>query len=156
MDNTQIQFSSLNVFLGLCPYQASYRQLKPICIVFGPKLVILFYSTHFGKWHYDLRIHLSQKIWSLPKLPLCVCVCVCVFVVSPTVCNPMDCSLPGSSVYAIFQAGILEWVAISFSRGSSWPRDRAQYLLHFLHWQVDSLPLAPRRWYYVHICVFSM
>ena len=38
-------------------------------------------------------------------------------------CNPMDCSLPGSSVHGIFQARILEWVAISFSMGSSWPRD---------------------------------
>ena len=33
----------------------------------------------------------------------------------PTVCDPMDCSLPGSSVHGIFQARILEWVAISFS-----------------------------------------
>ena len=41
----------------------------------------------------------------------------------------MDCSLPGSSVYGILQAGILEWVAISFSRGSSRPRDRIQVSL---------------------------
>ena len=38
----------------------------------------------------------------------------------------MDCSPPGSFVHEIFQARILEWVAISFSRGSSWPRNRAQ------------------------------
>ena len=44
----------------------------------------------------------------------------------PTLCNPMDCSPPGSSVHGIFQARILEWVAISFSRGSSQPRDRTQ------------------------------
>ena len=37
----------------------------------------------------------------------------------PTLCNPMDCSLPGSSVGGIFQARVLEWVATSFSRGSS-------------------------------------
>ena len=42
----------------------------------------------------------------------------------PTLCDPMDCRLPGSSVHGIFQARILEWVAISFSRGSSWPRDQ--------------------------------
>ena len=36
----------------------------------------------------------------------------------------MDCSLPGFSVHGIFQARILEWIAISFSRGSSLPRDR--------------------------------
>ena len=37
----------------------------------------------------------------------------------PTLCNPVDCSLPGFSVRGILQARILEWVAISFSRGSS-------------------------------------
>ena len=37
-------------------------------------------------------------------------------------CNPMDCSPPGFSVHGIFQAKILEWVAISSSRGSSQPR----------------------------------
>ena len=42
----------------------------------------------------------------------------------PTLCDPMDCSLSGSPVHGIFQAWILEWVAISFSRGSSQPRDR--------------------------------
>ena len=40
-----------------------------------------------------------------------------------TLCNLMDCSRPGSSVFGTSQARILEWVAISFSRGSSWPRD---------------------------------
>ena len=37
----------------------------------------------------------------------------------PTLCDPMDCSLPGFSAHRIFQARVLEWVAISFSRGSS-------------------------------------
>ena len=37
---------------------------------------------------------------------------------------PMDCSLSGSSVHGIFQARVLEWIAISFSRGSSWPRNQ--------------------------------
>ena len=41
-------------------------------------------------------------------------------------CNPMDYSPPGSSVHRIFQTRILEWIAISFSRGSSQPRDRTQ------------------------------
>ena len=44
----------------------------------------------------------------------------------PTPCDPMDCNLPGSSVHEIFKARVLEWVASSFSRGSSWPRDRTQ------------------------------
>ena len=41
----------------------------------------------------------------------------------PTLCDPVDCSLPGFSVHGILQARILEWVAISFSRRSSWSRD---------------------------------
>ena len=71
-----------------------------------------------------------------------------------TLCNPKDCSLPGSSVHGIFQARGLEWVAISFSRGSSRTRDRtwvsriagrcftvwatreAQVLYPFLNWIV--------------------
>ena len=44
----------------------------------------------------------------------------------PTLCNPMDCNPPGSSVHGILQARKLEWVAIPFSRGSSRPRDRTR------------------------------
>ena len=44
----------------------------------------------------------------------------------PTLCDPMDCSLPGSSIRGILQARVLEWVAVSFSRRSSQPRDRTR------------------------------
>ena len=44
----------------------------------------------------------------------------------PTLSDPMDCSPPGSSVHGIFQARVLEWDAIAFSRGSSWLRDQTQ------------------------------
>ena len=51
---------------------------------------------------------------------ICVCVCACsVAQLCLTLGNPMDYSLPGSSVYGIFQARILERVAISYFRGSS-------------------------------------
>ena len=55
---------------------------------------------------------------------LCVCVCVCVCVCGsishvPLFADPMDCSFPGFPVHGILQAKILEWVAISLSRGSS-------------------------------------
>ena len=45
---------------------------------------------------------------------------------SPTLCDPVHCSLTSSSVHGILQARILEWVTISFSRGSSRPRDRTR------------------------------
>ena len=47
-----------------------------------------------------------------------------------TLCDPMNCSLPGSLVHGIFQARILEWVTICFSRVSSQPRDQTLGLLH--------------------------
>ena len=43
-----------------------------------------------------------------------------------TLCDPVDCSPPGSSLHGIFQAKVLEWLAISFSRGSSRPRDQTR------------------------------
>ena len=62
-------------------------------------------------------------------ISLCVCVwggvCVCARALSClTLCNPLDCNPQGSSVHASFQARILEWVASSFSRGSSWSRNQ--------------------------------
>ena len=76
---------------------------------------------------YELRQH------------LCVQSCL-------TLCNPMDCSPPDSSVHGIFQASIQEQVAISFSRGSSWPRDWTGDLLCLLHWQAGSWPAeSPRK-----------
>ena len=56
-------------------------------------------------------------------------------------CDTMDCNLPVSSVLGIFQARILEQVAISSCRGSFWPRDWARVFLRPLHWQADSLSL---------------
>ena len=53
----------------------------------------------------------------------CVCVCAKLLQSCPTLCDPMDCSPPGSSVHGILQARILERVAMPSSRGSSQPRD---------------------------------
>ena len=58
--------------------------------------------------------------------PKDVCLCVLAAQSCPTVWDPMDCSLPGSSVHGILQARILEWVAVSFSRAPSQPRDQTQ------------------------------
>ena len=65
----------------------------------------------------EWRIHGSDKVKESESEVAQLC---------PTLCSPMDCSLPGSSVHGIFQAIVLECIAISFSRGSSQPRDRTQ------------------------------
>ena len=67
----------------------------------------------------------------------------------PTLCDPMDCSLPGSSIHGIFQARVLEWVAISFSRGSSQPSDLTRVShtpgRHFTVWATREPPSGPRK-----------
>ena len=63
--------------------------------------------------------------WLTVSLPNLLLLFSC-SVVSDFFCNRMDCSSPGSSVYRISQARILEWVAIPFSRGSSRPRDQTR------------------------------
>ena len=69
---------------------------------------------------------------------------------SIALCDPIYCSPPGS-VHGISQTRILEWVAISSSRGSSQPRDQTQVACN---WQVDSLPLCHLRsqhWQIIHL-----
>ena len=102
------------------------------------------------------RCHSSPGSLALKKIHLCVCAQS-----HPTLLDPIDCSLPGSSVHGTSQARILEWVAISFSGGSSWPRDWThvscidRWILH--HWatresesescSVVSVSLPPHRLY---------
>ena len=63
---------------------------------------------------------------SLEVLRVRVCVCMLSLQSCPILCDPVDCSLPGSSVHGILQARILGWVAMSFSRGSSLSRERTR------------------------------
>ena len=74
----------------------------------------------------------------------------------PALCDPMHCSLPGFSVHGILQAGILEWAAISFSRGSSQARDQTPVSWiageFFMVWDTREAPGARpfinyRRWF---------
>ena len=70
--------------------------------------------------------HVILEDGDLEEYSVCVCVCLCVTQLCPTLCDPMDCSPPGSSVHGLLQARILEWLAITFSRRSSQPRDQTQ------------------------------
>ena len=87
---------------------------------------------------------------SSPSVYLYLCYCCWGPKSCPTLGNldPMDCSPPGFSVHGTSQARILEWVAISFSRRSSWPRD-----LCLQHWQVNSFPLSHQGTPFISMCV---
>ena len=92
-------------------------------------------------------VHGVAKSWTwlsdwteLNRMSFSLKCCCCIVAKScPTLCNPMDCSLPGSSVHGISQARILEWVNISSSR-EIFPTQGSNS--HLLHWQVVSLLLS--------------
>ena len=84
------------------------------------------------------------------KLSLFSQVLVLVAQLCPTLCDSVDCSPPGSSVHGILQARMLEWVAIPFSRGSSWLRDRTLVSCiagrFFIAWATREEPLIFCQW----------
>ena len=82
-------------------------------------------------WSFSSWRHLGSETLTTQ---VCVCVQLCL-----TLCNPMDYSLPDSSVHGIFQARILEWVSSSYSRGI-FPTQGSNP--HLLHWQVHCSTLS--------------
>ena len=90
------------------PYGALPGQAFPISSAVAPlrSSQITVFDAHFLGCFTDVKVKWSCSVMS-------------------ALCNPMDCNLPGSSVHGIFQARVLEWVAISFSRRSR-PRDQTQ------------------------------
>ena len=92
----------------------------------------------------------TQRLWETHFHRKNLCKHVLVAQSCSAVCNPMACSLPVSSVYEIFQARILHWVAIPFSRESSWPRDQTWVSCisdrFFIVWATREVPeKRPRR-----------
>ena len=78
------------------------------------------------------------KMFSYVYRSLCMCACVCVRARAGTqlciiLCDPMDCSLPDFSAHGIFQERVLEWAAISYSRGSFLTQGLNLCLLRLLH-----------------------
>ena len=93
---------------------------QPQVYIYQVKLLKLSYPQETDQ----LNLPLVVISWSgtVPTLIWYGCACsICQG--CPTLFDPEDCCLPGSSVHGISQASILEWGAISSSRGSSWPRD---------------------------------
>ena len=84
--------------------------------LFWGRKMLFFFPCWVRKRKFSGRVCWKRWIWAR-------CMCAQLY---PTLCSLMDCSLPDSSVRGIFQARILEWVAISFSRGSLQPKDWTQ------------------------------
>ena len=105
-----------------------------------PAFVTLFFFPFFSPFSPSPDIYWTPPICKHPCAPVCFLLipsfthlmtkCMCTQTLSHVLlfCNPMECSPPGSSVHGISQARMLEWVAISYSRGSSWPKDQTLIL----------------------------
>ena len=100
------------------------------------------------------KIHTSvYKFSSISFICLCLSLYLLYIIAQSclTLCDPMDCSLPSSSVHGIFQARILEWVAIYFSRRSSQTRDWTQVSRivgrWFTIWATREVLLYTKRWW---------
>ena len=108
----------------LCPTLCNAMDYNPpgssVHGTFSGKLEWVVISTSRGPCRPRERKHVScpeDGFFTIEQLCVCVCVCVCACVHTHThchvrLCDPMDCNLPGSSVHAILQARILEWVVI--------------------------------------------
>ena len=113
------------------------QQMLVVCYMPGVSWTVIFYGSH-----YNLRREVFLLFSSSPTSWCCL---FCLVTQScPALCDPRDCSLPGSPVHRLSQARIQEWVAISFSRGSSQPRDRTcgsyisrQMLYHWAIWEAQ-------------------
>ena len=112
---------------------------------------IKIFWPDFGRWKLlNFFVHGRYSVMRVLLSVICFCfplsesilMKVLVAQSCPTLWDSVDCSLPGPSVYGISQARILEWVAISFSRGSSWPRDQTR-VSHFAGRLLSEPPGSP-------------
>ena len=104
---------------------------RPICVVTHPpkgsnnRRGVTSKSDSPRLWPQIHRLTPFSLLLQDRENNVCLIGCACMHVWScPTLCNPMDYSPPGSSVHGIFQARILEQVAVSYSGGSCWPKDQ--------------------------------
>ena len=115
-------------------------------------LVNIYWAHHLhdilGEWWLWKLYEIEAHTHGLLPIPVCTCAVV---QLCPILCDPFDCSPPGSSIHGIFQPKILEWVAISSSRGSSQPRDGTWVpcigrwvLYHWATWEALPTLLHPQ------------
>ena len=99
-----------------------FRCMGRVCFIFYFLPIVVFFFVTFVA-NIEKKMTFTKFVASLEGVPI---LNSHLYMAIILLCDCMDCSLPGSSIHGIFQARILEWVAISFSRGSSQPRNRTR------------------------------
>ena len=113
------------LWLALSPMGCLFLDLHDLEVTYVVETQVILFCFWGGILLMSCWILLVGHFINAPRLfENCVYVCAC-SVVTDSFCDPMDCSPPGSFVCGISQVRILERVALSFSKGSSWPRDQS-------------------------------
>ena len=112
-----------------------FRCTRPVCFIFYFLPIVVFFFITFVA-NIEKPMTFTKFEASLEGVPILNSHLYTAIIL----CDPMDCSLPGSSIHGIFQARVLEWVVISFSRGSSQPRNWTQI------WATREAPIIGRSW----------
>ena len=141
-----IAWFSFFQFVNIVNYIDWFSYFKPVLHSWAKPCLYMIYSPF-----YSLLGLTCHSLFT--TLGICI-PARCQFVLQCSVasdCDPTDCSPPGSSVHGLLQTRILEWGAISFSRGPSQSRDRTR-LLRLLHWQVGLVAPGTPYWFAVFLC----
>ena len=134
---TELNWTELIRLYGSGPWQTLWSHLLPFSSLFTSNLATLgCFLKPPGTLHLK-----APAMWFASSL-YSACVPAYLLWSCLTLCDPMDYCLSDSSVHGILQARILEWIAMSFSSGSSQPKDWTHVSYVYLHWQPGSLPLA--------------
>ena len=131
---TSHKFISVHTYL-LVPLQLLKLKVNILGI-----LILVFQSSISYSYSKEAILHVSSGwlvVWNRTWQE-CLRAWVLNYFSHVGLCDPVDCSLPGSSVHGILQARILEWIVIPSSWGSSRPKDQTHFLFCLLHWQMCS------------------
>ena len=119
------------VFLFFLCIQTLWSEYKSLIRYIFCKYLLLLYGLFFyfinhAFFLYQTQLYTSVTVSAVQQSKSAIHIRALVAQLCPTLCDPMDCNTPYSSVHVILQAKLLEWVSMPFSRGLSQPRDRTQ------------------------------
>ena len=127
-------------FISFHTYLLVSLQLLKLKVKILGILILVFQSSISYSYSKEAILHLSSSwlvVWNRTWQE-CLRAWVLSYFSDVGLCDPVDCSLPGSSVHGILQARILEWIVVPSSWGSSRPKDQTHFLFCLMHWQMCS------------------
>ena len=129
----------MNIQLKVQGYPLQLSRVCSLCLCIALFCLVLCFVAAWPPWTLSC---ISSTQWDQGPISYPICTGAKSLQACLTFCSPTQCSPPGTSVLGIFQARILEWVAMSSFRGSSWPRNQT-CISFLLHWQAGFFTTVP-------------